>query len=155
MIETYSDLWKSDEERTEMLEFGVASEGVRKIWAGDDSAPTTGDDVTMASDTKLAVPLTKVFGGSGPICSYHMKEIEFVFKLPASEELMVAQSGEAKGKYRLTNIDLEFETVIWGGMKFHEILLICIGEEGISILTIENGCLLKFGKKIIRLRKLR
>ena len=31
VIETYSDLWKSDEERAEMLEFGVASEGVRKI----------------------------------------------------------------------------------------------------------------------------
>ena len=112
VIETYSDLWKSDEERAEMLDFGVASEDVRNIWAGDDSAPTTGDDVTMASDTKLAVPLTKVFGGSGPICTYHMKEIEFVFKLPTSEEVMVAQSGEAKGKYRLTNIDLEFETVM-------------------------------------------
>ena len=41
VIETFSDLWKSDEERAEMLEFGVASENVRKIWAGDDSAPNS------------------------------------------------------------------------------------------------------------------
>ena len=104
IIETYTDLWKSDEERAEMLKFGVASEGVRKIWSGDDSAPSSGDDVTMAKDTKLAIPLSKVFKGSGPTCTYYMKDIEFV--------IMVAQSGEVKGKYKLTNIDLEFETVM-------------------------------------------
>ena len=95
-----------------MLEFGVASKDVRKIWSGDDSAPNSGDAVTLVNnDDVFALPLTKVFGGSGPICTYTMRELQFVIKLPTSEEIMVAQTGEAKGTYKLTNINLEFETV--------------------------------------------
>ena len=40
-----------------------------------------------------------------------MKEIEFVVKLPTSDEIMVAQTGEEKGEYKLKNINLEFEAV--------------------------------------------
>ena len=101
------DLWKSDKQRRRMAEFGVASEATRKVWSGDDGAPSSGDDFVIADKNKtLAIPLTKVFGGSGPICTYHMKELEFVIKLPKSDEIMVAQSGEKKG-----DINLEFETV--------------------------------------------
>ena len=57
------------------------------------------------------MPLTKVFGGSGPICTNSMKELEFVIKLPTSEEIIVAQSGEQKGEYKLKDINLEFEMV--------------------------------------------
>ena len=112
VIETYSDLWKSDKEREQMLEFGVADEGVCKIWSGDDSAPGSRDAVVLTNNNDvLALPLTKVFEGSGPISTYTMKDLEYVLKLPTSEELMVAQTGEAKGKYKLTNINLKFETV--------------------------------------------
>ena len=97
------DLWKSDKQRKEMVEFGVASEAARKAWSGDDGAPTSGDDFTIASNNNmLAIPLTKVFVGSGPICTYTMRELEFAIKLPRSEEIMVAQSGEQKGNTSLT-----------------------------------------------------
>ena len=112
IIETYVDLWKSDKERRGMAEFGVGSLATRKAWSGDDGAPTTGDDFTIANSNRtLAIPLTKVFGGVGPICTYGMKEIEFVIKLPESEEIMVAQSGQKKEEYKLKDINLEFETV--------------------------------------------
>ena len=112
VIETYMDLWKSDKQRRAMAEFRVASEATRKVWSGDDGAPTSGNDSVIADKNKtLAIPLTKVFGGVGPICTYGMKEIEFVIKLPKSEEIMVAQSGEEKGQYKIKDINLEFEMV--------------------------------------------
>ena len=115
IFETYVDLWKSDKQRRGMAEFGLASEATRKVWSGDDGAPTSGDDFVIASKNKtLGIPLTKVFGGSGPIGTYHMKELEFVIKLPKSEEIMVAQTGEQKGKYKLNDINLEFKTVNGG-----------------------------------------
>ena len=84
----------------------------RKVWSGDDGAPSSGDDFVIADKNKtLAMPLTKVFAGSGPICTNSMKELEFVIKLPMSEEIMVAQTGEQKGEYKLKDINLEFETV--------------------------------------------
>ena len=80
--------------------------------SGNDGAPSSGNDFVIAKkNNTLAIPLTKVFGGIGPICTKSMKEIEFVIKTPKSEEIMVAQSGEQKGEYKLKNINLEFETV--------------------------------------------
>ena len=97
IIETYKDLWKSDKERPAMAEFGVGSLPTRKAWSGDSGAPTSGDDFIIANKNKtLAIPLHKVFGGVGPICTYGMKNIEFTIKLSESEEIMVAQSGENK-----------------------------------------------------------
>ena len=112
IIETYMDLWKSDKQRRGMAEFGFATEATRKVWLGGDGVPSSGDDFVVAHKNKtLAMPLTKVFGGSGPICTNSMKELEFVIKLPTSEEIMVGQSGEQKGEYKLKDINLEFETV--------------------------------------------
>ena len=65
------------------LIFGKVTKNVQRCWSLVWQAKACvkyGQEIT-----KLAVPLTKVFGGSGPICTYHMKEIEFVFKLPTSE----------------------------------------------------------------------
>ena len=131
IIETYMDLWKSDKQRRAMAEFGVASEATRKVWSGDDGAPTSGNDFVIADKNKtLAIPLTKVFGGVGPICSHGMKNIEFVIKLPKSQEVMVAQSGEAKGEYQLKDINMVFETVEGAKKKRIRGLVLLYKEKG-------------------------
>ena len=40
-----------------------------------------------------------------------MSDIEYLIKLPPSDEIMVAQSGEQKGSYKLTEMNLEFESI--------------------------------------------
>ena len=46
---TYTDMWKCEEEREQMRDLGIASEGIRKVWCGDNSAPTTVDVTTTYS----------------------------------------------------------------------------------------------------------
>ena len=138
IIETYMDLWKSDKERRAMAEFGVGSLATHKAWSGDDGAPNSGDDFTIADKNKtLSIPLTKVFGGVGPICTYGMKEIEFVIKLPKSEEIMVAQTGQKKGEYKLKDINLEFETV--EGMAISRETAALFRREGVTFTTITQS----------------
>ena len=82
---------ETDKQRRGMADFILATEATRNVWSGDEGAPSPGDDFVVANKNKtLAMPLTKVFGGSGPICTNSMKELEFVIKLPTSEEIMVA-----------------------------------------------------------------
>ena len=38
ILETYKDLWKSDKERENMSEYGLANENVKKLMSKDDSA---------------------------------------------------------------------------------------------------------------------
>ena len=106
MFGTYKDLWKSESKRKGMLQYGVANENIRKLMSGDDSATTSGkdDDVLLEKNQKiLKIRLGKVLEGHGPY--------EYQIQLPEASEIMVAQTGQKVGSYKLTNMNLEFETI--------------------------------------------
>ena len=109
---TYEDVWKSENERGQLGNTGIANEAIRKVRSGDNGAPTTGDDHTLPKNNDiLAIKLGKVFEGHGPICPHSMADIKYLIRFPKSEEIMIAQSGEQKGAYKIENINLEFEAI--------------------------------------------
>ena len=105
---TYQDLWKSEQECEQLRHTGIASEDTRKVWSGDDS----GDYDLAKNNNILSIKLRKVFEGYTPIHTREMADIKYLVTLPQSEEIMVAQTGETIGKYKITNINLEFESII-------------------------------------------
>ena len=67
MMEVYKDLWRTDEDRDNRQEFGVANENVRKLISKDDSgnkaAKTDGVlDLTIANMCdRMKIPLGKSY----------------------------------------------------------------------------------------------
>ena len=114
IFETYKDLWKSDSKRNGMLEYGIANENIRKLMSDDDSATTSGkdDDVLLEKNQKfLKIKLGKILEGYGPYAPYDMSHVEYRVKLPESSKVLLAQTGENIGNYKLTDISFEFETI--------------------------------------------
>ena len=82
--------------------------------SGDDSATTSGkdDDVLLEKNNKtLKIKMGKVLEGHGPIAPYDLSDIEYQFTIPKTEEIMVAQTGQKLANYKLTDMNLEFETI--------------------------------------------
>ena len=97
-----------------MLEYGIANENIRKLMSGDDSATTSGkdDDVLLEKNQKvLKIRLGKILEGYGPYAPYDMSDVEYRIKLPESSKVLLAQTGQKIGNYKLTDINLEFETI--------------------------------------------
>ena len=114
LFETYKDLWKSEAKREELIQYGVANENIRKLMSGDDSATTSGktDDVNLEKNNKvLKMKLGKILQGHGPFAPYNMTNIEYRFDMAKSEDIMVAQTREEIGEYKLSDVTLEFETI--------------------------------------------
>ena len=114
MFETYKDLWKSESKGEGMLQYSVANENIRKLMSGDDSATTSGkaDDVLLEKNQKvLKIKLGKILEGHGPYAPYKMSDVEYRIRLPEASKIMVAQTGQSVGTYKLTDMNLEFETV--------------------------------------------
>ena len=114
VLEVYKDLWKSDYKRDNMIEYGVANENIRKMMSKDDSAVTQNkaDDVLMNKNQKiLKIRLGKILEGHGPYAPYNMSDLEYRIKLPESSKIMVAQTGQSVGNYKLTDMNLEYETI--------------------------------------------
>ena len=114
IMEIYKDLWKSESKREGMLQYGVANENIRKLMSGDDSATTSGkaDDVLQEKNQKiLKIKLGKILEGHGPYAPYDMSDLEYRIKLPEASKVMVAQTGQSVGSCKLTDMNLEFETI--------------------------------------------
>ena len=114
LMEVYKDLSKSESKREGMLEYGVANENIRKLMSGDDSATTSGkaDDVLLEKNQKiLKIKLGKILEGHGPYAPYNMSNVEHRIKLLEASKIMVAQTGQSVGSYKLTDMNLEFETI--------------------------------------------
>ena len=101
-IEVYKDLWKSESERGDMVEYGVSGENLRKLISKDDSGAASGN-VSKVSDallfsvlgTKQKLSLDKILGDSGLYAPFSMNSsIQYAIKLPTASDIMVAQSGE-------------------------------------------------------------
>ena len=104
MLETYKDLWKSESKREGMISYGIANENIRKLMSQEDSATTSGkaDDVLLEKNNKtLKIKMRKVLEGHGPIAPYDLSDIEYQF----------AQTGQKLADFKLTDMNLEFETI--------------------------------------------
>ena len=117
MLGAYKDLWRSEEDRKKRQEFGLANENVRKLMSKDDSGDKTTKtdgilDLTVANlFDRMKIPLGKILTDHGPYAHYKMFDFEYRITLPKSEKIMKAQSGQEKGKYKLTDLRLEYETI--------------------------------------------
>ena len=96
-----------------MLEYGIANENIRKLMSRDDSADTSEDDDVLLEDYQkiLKMKLGKILEGYGPYAQYDMQDFQYRIKFPESSEIMVAQSGQKAGTYKLMDIFLEFEMI--------------------------------------------
>ena len=96
-------------------DFGIANENVRKLISKDDSgdkaAKTDGVlDLTIANMCdRMKIPLGKILCDHGPYAPYGMCDFEYRITLPKSEKTMTAQTNEAVGEYKLTDMHLEYE----------------------------------------------
>ena len=66
ILEVYKDLWRSDDDRQNRQNYGIANENVRKLISGDDSADKAAKtdgvlDVTIADMyDRMKIPLGKI-----------------------------------------------------------------------------------------------
>ncbi|CAB3987954.1 Hypothetical predicted protein [Paramuricea clavata] len=119
LYEIYKDLWLTQGDRNKMTEQGLASENLRKLISGDDSGVKVGDAGKIADGllhsvygSKLRKPIDKIIADHGLYVPFYMNNNPmYIFTLPQSDEIMTAQGGEAKGNYKLDNLELEYETI--------------------------------------------
>ncbi|CAB4011381.1 Hypothetical predicted protein [Paramuricea clavata] len=119
LYEIYKDLWLTQGDRNKMTEQGLASENLRKLISGDDSGVKVGDDNKVADGllhsvygSKLRKPIDKIIADHGLYTPFYMNNNPmYILTLPQSDKIMTAQGGEAKGNYKLDNLELEYETI--------------------------------------------
>ena len=115
LIMVYKDLWLSDKCRKDMSEYGIASENLRKLMSGDDSASASdkGDNALFnARGKKIKIKLGKILRERGLLASYGLNNnIQYVMTLPSASEIMIAQSGESVEGYSLKDVHLTYETI--------------------------------------------
>ena len=108
---------RTDEDRDNRQEFGVANENVRKLILKDDSgnkaAKTDGVlDLTIANMCdRMKIPLGKILCDHEPYAPYGMCDFEYRIALPQSKKIMKAQDSEDIGEYKLTDLHLEYEII--------------------------------------------
>ena len=87
---------------------------ISKDDSGDKTAKTDGVlDLTIANMCdRLKIPLGKILCDHGPYAPYGMCDFEYRITLPKSEKIMMkAQTNEAVGEYKLTDMHLEYEII--------------------------------------------
>ena len=119
VIGVYKDLWKTSKERSDMVEYGITNENLRKLISKDDSGAASGDaekvsDALMYAvhGTKQRIKLGKILEDHGLYAPYSMvNNFQYEITLPSAAEIMKAQSGSAVEGYSLENVELEYETI--------------------------------------------
>ena len=107
MMEVYKDLWRSDEDRDNRQEFGLANENVRKLVSKDDSGSkaTKTDgvlDLTIANMCdRMKIPLGKILGDHGPYAPYGMFDFEYGITLPQSKKILKPRTERIRGNTNL------------------------------------------------------
>ena len=117
MMEVYKELWRSEEDRDNRQEFGIANENVRKLVSKYDSADKAAKtdgvlDLTIANMCeRMKIPLGKFLCDHGPYAPYGMCDFEYRITLLQSKKIMKAQDGEDVGEYTLTDMHLDYEII--------------------------------------------
>ena len=118
MLEIYKDLWKPGYERSDMIEYGIGNENVRKLISKDDSGATSGNTQKVSDKlmfdifgTKQCLKLEKILSTHRLYAPYGMiNNFQYIITLPKASEIMVAQSGQSVAGYSLENLELEYES---------------------------------------------
>ena len=116
-MEVYKDLWRSEEDRDNRQDFGIANENVWKLISKDDSANKAAktdevlDLITASMCDRMKIPLGKILCDHGPYAPYGMCDFKYRITLPKSEKIIKAQTNEAVGEYKLTDMHLEYEII--------------------------------------------
>ena len=119
LYRVYEDLYKSNSQRDNMVEYAIGSENLRKFISKDDSGVTSGNETKVSEKllfdiygTKQKICLDEITRDYGLYAPFDMKNnFRFSIKLPESKDVLVAQSGEARGEHTLENLELEYETI--------------------------------------------
>ncbi len=115
LVMVYKDLWLPDERREDMSEYGIASENLRKLMSGDDSASSSNKDdnaLFKARGKRVKIKLDKILNNQGLFAPSALNGgIEFNFKTPDASDIMIAQSGESVGGYALKEPKLIYEAI--------------------------------------------
>ncbi len=114
MIMVYKDLWLPDERREDMSEYRIATENLRKLMSGDDSAVTNlaDDNIFKACGKRVKIGLGKVLKEQGLFAPNALNgNVESFFKTPSANEIMVTQSGESVGDCALKEVKLIYESI--------------------------------------------
>ena len=119
LLEIYKDLWKPEYERSDMIEYGIGNENVRKLISKDDSGVTSGNPQKVSDKlmfdifgTKQCLKLEKILSTHGLYSPYGMmNNFQYIITLPKASEIMISQSGQSVGGYSLENLELEYETI--------------------------------------------
>ncbi len=115
LIMVYKDLWLPDERREDMSEYGIATENLRKLMSGDDSASTSDkadNALFKARGKRIKIKLGKILNNQGLFAPSALNGgVEFNFKTPSASEIMIAQSGESVGDYALKEPKLIYESI--------------------------------------------
>ena len=115
----YKDLYKTNSQRDNMIEYGIGSQNLRKLISKDDSGATSGDATKVSEKlmydifgTKQIICLDRIISDHGFYSLFPMNNnFLYIITLPQSEDILVAQSGETLGDYSLENLELEYETI--------------------------------------------
>ena len=116
LIQTYKDLWLTNTQRDNMAKYGIASENVRKLLSGDDSADAAangGSDKELA-DTfqKLSLHVNWILKDHGMYAPYAMNNnFQYILTINNAEDVMLAQGGEKVDGFTLTDLELQYETI--------------------------------------------
>ena len=115
MIMVYKDLWLSDVERSDMSEYGIGSENLRKLMSGDDSTASnqkSDNALFKARGKRVKIKLGKILKGQGLFAPSALNgNVEYNFKTPSADEIMIAQSGESVADYSLKEPKLIYEAI--------------------------------------------
>ena len=119
IYEVYKDLWKTNSQRLDMVEYGIAGEDLRKLISKDDSGAKTGttqkvSDALILSiyEHKKKICFDKIIRDHRLYAQFYMNNnFRYIITLPSSSELMVIQSGQTLGTYTLEDLQLEYEII--------------------------------------------
>ena len=114
-IEVYRDLWLPDKERDDMSEYGIGSENLRKLMSGSDDASASNKDdnaLFKSHGKRVKIKLGKILMGQGLFAPSALNgNVEYNFKTPSADEIMIAQQGESVSDYALKEPKLIYESI--------------------------------------------
>ena len=99
LCSVYKDLWKSNSERLDMVEYGIGNENLRKFISKDDSGAKNRNTQKVSHalmlsiyDSKQKIYLDKIIRDHGPYAPFHTNNsFRYVIKLPPANEIMTVQ----------------------------------------------------------------
>lgn len=117
---TFKNKWLSKSERSDLIEYGIGTQNLRKLTSKNDSGTSSGDTAKVRDalmfkvfGTKLRIKLCKILKNIGLLVpNSMMNNLVYNIALPESMDVLVKQTGQVAAEYSLENLELEYETMM-------------------------------------------